>query len=219
MPTFAGEPTWDLLLGVCLLLVIVYGFIIGQSKTIKTLLALYPAYFIADLAGAFLPTAFPSFFPDWKIAFINGESTKIIDLSPTIDMSSVYTIVGIKIFIFFLAWLLITVKSPFTVEIPENRKTIGGGFLHFIISLAFGFLFVDIVLLLLSGYSIFAHSVPSHILSGFMEQSFLITMFIKFYGSWFAVPAFVLILSGFLHAPVKDDEIEEESEGEENTEK
>lgn len=212
MPDISGGPTWDLLLAICLLLVVVYGFIIGQSKTTKTLLALYPAYFIADLTGAFIPSLLPSFFPEWKIAFINGESTRVINLSPSVDMSSIYTIVGIKLILFFIFWLLITVKSPFTIQIPENASKMGNAFLHFILSLVFGLLFVDIILLLLSGYSVFAHSVPSHILTPYMTQSFLITLFIKFYGSWFAVPAVVLVLSGFLHSPVKEDVLEETEE-------
>ncbi len=211
----SGNPTWDLLLGVCLFLIVLYGFIIGQAKTIKTLLALYPAYFISDFMGTLLPTLLPDYFSKFQIAIINGDSTKLIDLSPEIDFSGLYWIVGTKLFFFFLFWILITVKSPFFIDMPENRKKIGNAFLHFIYSIAFGILFVNIVLLLMSGYSIFAQDMPTHILSAYMKESFLITLFIKFYGSWFSFPAFVLILSGFLYAPVEDDDEDEPEEARE----
>ena len=204
MPNFAGTPSWDLLLGVVLFIIIVYGFIIGNAKTFKTLLALYPAFFMADILGKFLPTLFPNL----AIAFINNEEVKTFTLSQQTD--SLQVIIITKIVVFLLFWLLITVKTPFQVEIETNNKKIGNVFLHFILSLSFGILLMNVVLHLLSGLSVFGDDPVFHILAGVMAESFLVTLFIQFSGVWFAVPALVLVLSGFLHSPAEEEEEEEE---------
>jgi len=212
MPNFSGAPSWDLLLGIVLLIIIIYGFIIGNAKTFKTLLALYPAFFTADILGKFLPQLFPNL----QIAFINNSEVTTFTLSQQTD--SLQTIIITKMIIFFAFWILITVKTPFHVEIETNNKKIGNIFLHFILSLSFGILLVNIVLLLLSGLSVFGNDPVFHILAGVMTQSFLVTLFIQFSGIWFAVPSLVLVLSGFLHSPAEEEDDEILISEEEDTE-
>lgn len=200
MPDFTGSPSWDFLLGSILAIIIIYGFIIGNAKTFKTLLALYPAFFMADILGKFLP----SLFPNLQIAFINNSDVTTFTLSEQTD--SLETIIITKIIVFLIFWILITVKTPFTVEIKTNNKKIGNLFLHFILSLSFGILLMNVILLLLSGLSVFGDDPVFHILAGVMSESFLVTLFIQFSGVWFAVPSLVLVLSGFLHSPEEEEE-------------
>lgn len=210
MPFISGDPTWDLILVIILCIVIIYGFIIGQAKTLKTLLSLYPAFFIADIVGGFLP----SLFPNLKIAFINNNDITTLTLSQQTD--SLQAIIITKMIIFLVFWILIILKTPFEIQMEENSKKIGNMFLHLLISLTFGLLLSSLVLLLLSGFSAFGGNPNFYMLNNIIEESFLIPLFIKFVGIWLAIPGVVLVLSGFLHKPIVEESNDEEEVSEES---
>lgn len=210
MSFISGDPTWDLLLVIILCIVIIYGFIIGQAKIFKTLLSLYPAFFIADIVGGFLP----SLFPNLKIAFINNNDITTLTLSQQTD--SLQAIIITKMIIFLVFWILIILKTPFEIQMEENSKKIGNMFLHLLISLTFGLLLSSLVLLLLSGFSAFGGNPNFYILDSIIEESVLIPLFIQFAGIWLAIPGVVLVLSGFLHKPIVEESNDEEEVSEES---
>ena len=78
-----------------------------------------------------------------------------------------------------------------------------------IISLSFSLLFVNVILLLLSGWSVIGFDPARHVLDAMMSDSFLSIQFVKYYGIFFALPALVLMFSVLLYAEVKDEEEEE----------
>lgn len=205
MEIFGVNPSWDALILVSILIVSVYGFIVGESKTIKALLIAYPAFFVADLLSRFLPQLFPSL----KIAFITDDTvTGVVTLSEQIN--SLQIVVGLKL-IFFLLFFIGLIRLSFVqIEGIESGKKFGNILLFGIVSLSFSLLFVNILLLLYSGYSIVGFSGLSHVLAEVAPQSFLATLFVNYYGVFFALPAMVLLISVFLYSADTEDEEPEE---------
>ena len=204
MDFFTITPTWDFLIAASLLIVALYGFIVGESKTIKALLSIYPAFFVADVFSIFIP----SLFPDLSIALIKDNVVAgTVTLSQ--QLSSLHIVVGIKLIIFLFVWITLIRISFFEVEAKENGSNVGNIFLFGIISLSFSLLFVNVILLLLSGWSVIGFDPARHVLDAMMSDSFLSIQFVKYYGIFFALPALVLMFSVLLYAEVKDEEEEE----------
>lgn len=165
------------------------------------MMVVYPAFFIADFLSQLLPNLFPSL----KIAFItNDKVTKTLTLSE--QMSSMEIVVGIKIIFFLIFWVLLVRQPILEIASPDNEEKIGNMFLHFILSLGFGLLFIAAILVLLSGYSVFGYDPAVHILKDLITDSFLAHIFVNFAGIFFAFPAVVLILGSFLHTNVEEED-------------
>lgn len=200
MDFFTSTPSWDFLIAAALCIVAVYGFIVGESKTIKALLVIYPAFFVADVFSIFIP----SLFPDLSIALIKDNAIAgTVTLSQ--QLSSLHIVVGIKLIIFLLVWVTLIRISFFEIEAKENGSSIGNLFLFGIISLSFSLLFVNVILLLISGWSVLGFDPSQHILDAMMTNSFLSIQFVKYHGIFFALPAIVLLFSVLLYAEVQED--------------
>lgn len=198
-------PSWDILILAALFIVALYGFIVGESKTIKALLSIYPAFFVADLFSLFIP----SLFPNLSIALIKDNAIAgTVTLSQ--QLSSLHIVVGIKVILFILVWLALIRISFFEIEAKENGSSIGNMFLFGIISLSFSLLFINVLLLLLSGWSVIGFDPALHVLEAMQSSSFLSIQFVKYYGVFFALPALILLFSVFLYSPEKTDEEDEE---------
>lgn len=206
MELFAFTPTWDFILLVSIFIFSLFGIVIGESKIIKALLVLYPSFFIADFFSIFLP----SLFPNISIALISdGEIETMVTLSEQI--TSLYIYAGIKIAIFLLVWIVLFRFSFFEISAKNCKTSIGNMFLLGIISLSFALLFINIVLLLLSGWSIVSFDTTHHVLSAVTSTSFLALHFVNYHGLFFGIPAIVLMFALLLHSEEKSlaDSVEE----------
>lgn len=194
MSFLSSSPTWDFLIASSLLIIVIYSFIIGQPKTLKSLLVLYPAFFVADIFGAFLPNLFPRL----SIAFIKDNTVEgTISLSEQI--TSLQFVIGIKVVVFLFFWIIFMKSEFFAIEAPTHSDKFGNSLLFFTISLSYACLIMNIVLLYLSGYSIFGPDPFTHILKGVMDSSFLSALFVRYSGIWFALPAVILALAPLLY--------------------
>lgn len=198
MDILTFTPSWDFILFSLICFTTLFGVIVGESKIIKGILVLYPAFFVADFFSIFLP----SLFPDISIALVsNGEISNIVTLSEQI--TSLYIYSGIKIFIFCAIWLILFQFAFFEISAKNCKNSIGNMFLLGIISLSFALLFINTVLLLLSGWSIVGFDTTHHILSAMADTSFLALHFVKYNGIFFAIPAIVLLFALLLHSEEK----------------
>lgn len=185
----------ELILASIILIIILFTAYIGISKTIKATLSAYPAFFVADIFSIIIPSLFPNF----KVALIKDNA---IETTITISekLTSHYIIVAIKILI-FLAILIALIKiSFFQIEKIKCGSSWGNIFLFFIIYLSFSLLILNILFLLYSGYSIVGFDESKHVLSTIMNQSFIMTLFVKYHGIFFSIPPIILILSSFLYS-------------------
>lgn len=200
MEVFGIQPSWDIIIILTILLVSIYGFIIGESKTLKALLVSYPAFFMADFLSRLLPQLFPSL----KIAFITNDTvSSVFTLSEQIQ--SLHIVTGIKLFVFLVFFIALVRLSFVQIEALEGGKKIGNFFLFGVIALTFALLFINILLLLYSGYSVIGFSGLPHVLESVAPQSFLATLLVEYYGIFFALPALILPLSVFLYTPEEPD--------------
>ncbi len=194
MHFLSSSPTWDFLIASSLLIIVIYSFIIGQPKTLKSLLALYPSFFVADIVGVFLPTLFPRL----SIAFIKDNTLEgTITLSD--HLTSLQFVIAIKVIVFIFFWIVFMKSEFFAVEAPNHSDKFGNALLFFALSLTYACLVMNIVLLFLSGYSIFGLDPFTHILQEVMDSSFLSVLFVRYSGIWFAFPAIVLALAPLLY--------------------
>ncbi len=191
-------PSWDFILFTLICFFTLIGVIIGESKTIKGLLVAYPSFFVADFFSVFLP----SLFPNISIALIsNGEISNVLTISEQI--TSLYIYSGIKIFLFCVIWLVLFQFTFFEISAKNCKNSVGNLFLLGIISLSFALLFINIILLLLSGWSIVGFDTVHHVLSEMTSESFLALHFVQYNGLFFAVPAVILMFALLLHSEEK----------------
>jgi len=191
-------PSWDFILFTIICFLTLFGVVIGESKIIKGLLVAYPSFFVADFFSVFLPSLFPSI----SIAIINnGEISNVLRISEQI--TSLYIYSGAKIFIFCIIWIILFRFTFFEISAKNCKNSIGNMFLLGIISLSFSLLFTNIVLLLLSGWSIVGFDTTHHILSAMSDTSFLALHFVKYHGLFFAIPAVILMFALLLHSEEK----------------
>ncbi len=201
MSFFSSTPTWDFLIASSLLIIVIYSFIIGQPKTLKSLFAVYPAFFVADILGFLLP----SFFPNLSIAFIKNDIVEeTISISDQID--SLQFIIGVKVVVFLFFWIVFMKSEFFAVEAPNHSDKFGNALLFFALSFSYACLIMNIILLFLSGYGVFSLDPFTHILKEVMDNSFLSVLFVRYAGIWFAFPAFVLSLVPVLYHSEGGDE-------------
>ncbi len=198
-------PSWDFILFTIICFLTLFGIVIGESKVIKGVLVAYPAFFVADFFSIFLP----SLFPNISIALISdGEISSVLTLSEQI--TSLYIYAGIKVFIFCLLWLVLFQFTFFEISAKNCKNSVGNLFLLGIISLSFALLFINTILLLLSGWSIVGFDTTHHILSSIADSSFLALHFVKYNGLFFAIPAITLMFALLLHSEEKRLSSEEE---------
>lgn len=201
MDFLSSSPTWDFLIASSLVTIVIYSFVIGQPKTLKSMMSLYPAFFVADIVGVFLPALFPKL----SIAFIK-DNTLEGTFSLSDQVASLQFIIAIKVIVFLFFWIVFMKSEFFAVEAPNHSDHFGNALLFFAISVSYACLLMNIVLLFLSGYSVFGQDPFSHILKDVMNSSFLSVLFVRYTGIWFAIPPIVLALAPLLYRAGKDSE-------------
>lgn len=178
MPTLA--PTWDLFILVFFSIIIAYSFIVGRNATLKIIIATYIAILATDGIGNLLERLLTS-----------GDA--IINLVPA-DSNS---IIVIKILLFVLGIVILTIRGTFFVESPAERSAL----LNMIISVGFGFLsaglIVSTIMVYMSGGTFVAAAQTAALGVDIARTSYLARTMMENYDVWFALPAIALLAISF----------------------
>ena len=176
--------SWDLFVVVVFAVIIAYSFIIGKENTLKVMIGTYIAILAADGLGNLFQTYIlksPDAVMFLRFLGLGGEDR---------------TMILVKVLVFILAILIITVKGSFEVSHGGHHGVIG-----LIMTLIFGFLSGALVISTLLVYASGASFVSGNIqivnntLAAAYSESQMVKLMIDNYNFWFALPAVAFLVS------------------------
>jgi len=174
--------SWDLFIIVFFGIVIAYSFIIGRNQTLKVIISSYMAILAADGLG--------NLTNDYILPNVNA-------LSPA---ESDQFLILMKIFIFVVVIVLLSIKGGFFVDIMEERKIP----VRIMATLAFGFLnaglIVSTILVYISGGSFVSGTMELTKTTELYQESELVQLMINNHNLWFALPVFAIVLISIFEA-------------------
>lgn len=159
---------------------IAYSFIIGRNQTLKVIIASYMAVLVADGLGSlfeeFMVPASP------LLQGATGEQVQVL----------------LKIFIYVLVILLLTVRGGFRVDILPEKSVI----VRILANLVFGFLnaglLVNTILVYLIGGSFVQSYFNATLQSEIYQESQFVQIMLDHSNIWFALPAIAIVLVSFI---------------------
>jgi len=179
------ELSWDIFIVSLLILIVVYSFIIGVNKTIKTIIASYLGILCADGLGNILDQYFlasPKVVAGLKVFNLSGFTDSLINM---------------KILIFLFVLVLITIKGPFEVNLEKFRFAILNAITHTWFTFLSSTLVISTVLVYLGGSSLIQGVASESNLAEIYTQSQNVRMMIDYYNFWFSLPVLSVILFSF----------------------
>lgn len=160
-------PSWDLIIGLFLIVAIAYGFILQRDKTVVTLISVYVGLIIVQaLAGPFQD-------------FFAGEKTVFGQLFIK-SSASPFTI---KIIIFALIVALVSSKSGLSTKGESTISPLE----------ILGFSFLNAALILSSIF----YMMPEETRLTYMETSKLASIIINYHVWWLILPIILMVVSGW----------------------
>ena len=176
--------TWDFFVLVFFGVVIAYSFVIGRHDSVKIIVSTYIAVVAGQGLGTFLTNTSP-----YSQQLLNAYG---INLDITL-------IGGAKLLIFIATIIFIAVRGG--LEINYNKET--SVVTNLILTALFGFatagLFLSTLLTFIADRALLDPSaITSSPLTKLVEQSILMRALIVYQGLWYALPALLLIIVGFL---------------------
>ena len=182
-------PTWDLFILVFFAIIIAYSFIIGRNSTLKIIIATYLAILTADGFGNIVDRYFLT-------------PTRLADTATTFGPES---LIILKILVFVLVILLVTVRGSFFVAMDRERSLI----INLATTGAFGFLsaglIISTILVYISG-GVFVGSTTASIGVDITNDSLLAGLMTDNYNIWFSLPAIAFVVMSFVGG--EKDEVE-----------
>lgn len=181
--------SWDLFVLVVFAVIIAYSFIIGKENTLKIIIGSYIAILAADGLGNLFKQYLLSnkqFVLFLKFLGLGGEDN---------------TMILMKILIFILAIVIISMKGSFEIQ----SGIVKHGPIGLITNLIFGFLSAGLVVSTLfvyvSGASFVAGNVTiaNNTLAAAYSESQMVKMMIDNYNFWFALPAVSFLVASLFH--------------------
>jgi len=176
--------SWDLFVIVFFTVIIAYTFIIGRNQSIKIIISTYIAILAADGVGNLIERYFLGNKPVIQtFDFTSGEGNLIL----------------IKIIIFILCIVLITVKGRFQINVSRSDSTM----MRVILALTYGVLSAGLItstiLIYASGASLVQESnvIMNQAVLDIYENSKLVRLMINNYNIWFSLPAIAFVISSF----------------------
>jgi len=184
--------SWDLFIIVIFAVVIAYSFIIGKNRTLKVVIGTYIAILAADGLG--------NLFRDYLL------TNRIV-----IKLFSAFGIPGddkaliiIKVLVFIIAIVILSIKGGFLVDIEENRSTVVNSILNLIFGFLSAGLVVSTLLVFISGVSFVLGEVtistPTAVIDLY-NNSRMIRLMIDNYNIWFSLPAIALVVTSYFSKP------------------
>lgn len=168
--------SWDLFILVFFGIVIAYSFIIGRNQTLKVIISSYMAILAADgtgnLTDMYILPNVQAFEPAQAIQFL----------------------ILMKIFVFVVVIVLLSIKGGFFVDVMEERKVP----VRIMATLTFGFLnaglIVSTILVYISGGSFVTGTSELTRVTEIYRESELVKLMIDNHNIWFALPVFAIVL-------------------------
>ena len=168
-------PTWDLFILVFFAIIIAYSFIVGRNSTLKIIISSYIAILTAD-------------------GFGNIIDRFLLSENPTFD---IVTAANLKILIFVLVIVILTVRGSFFVATGTERSTL----VSIVTTSAFGFLsaglIISTILIYISGGG-FMNSVVNATGIDITGTSELASLMTENYDLWFSLPAIAFAIVSFV---------------------
>lgn len=181
--------SWDLFVVVIFAVIIAYSFIIGKSNTLKVIIGSYIAILTADGLG--------NLFKQYLLS-----SKQVVLFLKFFGLGSEEkTMILVKVFVFILAIVIISMKGGFEVNGGANR----GGVIGLIMNLIFGFLSAGLVvstlLIYVSGASFVGGNVSilNNTLASAYAESQMVKLMIDNYNFWFALPAVSFLIASLFN--------------------
>lgn len=176
--------TWDLFIIVFFALIVAYSFIIGKHEAVKIIIATYVAMVAVQGLGNLLE----------RMAL----GTPAILASMGLIMNGAL-IAMIKIGVFVTAIILISIRGGMEIEYEREPSTIVNTLLTGFFGFATAGLLLSTLTTYISGMPLLDASLadaPS--LAPFLLQSRLLLVLVQFQDLWFALPAILLVVIGFI---------------------
>jgi hypothetical protein len=177
--------TWDFFVLVFFSVVIAYSFVIGINDAVKVIVSTY----IAIVAGQGLGT------------FLTNTSPYSKQLLSSYGILVDITLVGgVKLLIFIATIIFIAVRSG--LEIDYNKET--SSLVNIALTGIFGFatagLFLSTLLTFIADTALLdPNAISASPLTRLIEQSVMMKILIVYQGLWYALPALLLIIVGFMN--------------------
>ena len=167
--------SWDLFVIVFFAVIIAYSFIIGRNQTMKVIIGTYLAILTSDgLGNLFQQYLLPT------IPSLQGEQGD-------------QALILMKIIVFILVIVLVTVKGSFSVDVLSNKATVTRLLATFIFGMLNAGLIVSTILVFISGFSFVNGFYGFMTTSGLYMESELVRMMVDNYNVWFALPAIAFV--------------------------
>ncbi len=176
--------TWDLLVIVFFAVIVAYSFIVGKDESVKIIIASYISIVAVQAIGNILE-------------LFTGESRSLMDmLGFGIDMQIVSII---KLILFVVMIIFLSIRGGFEMEYAKEL----GPMWDPVLTGAFGFATAG---LLLSALLTYIAAMPllddtlgaAPLLTPLLQNSTLVQAMVDYQNVWFALPAFLLLVVGFL---------------------
>ena len=176
--------SWDLFVIVFFTVIIAYTFIIGRNQSIKIIISAYIAILAADGVGNLIERYFLGNKPVIEtFDFTSGEGNLVL----------------IKVIIFILCIVLITIKGKFHINVSRSDSTM----MQIILSLTYGVLSAGLItstiLIYASGASLVQDGgvIMNQAVMDIYRDSKLVRLMINNYNVWFSLPAIAFVISSF----------------------
>lgn len=177
--------SWDLVIIVFFVIVMAYSFIIGKHQSIRVIVATYIAVIATQgIANIFLR--------------LSGEP---LGMMQVMDVTfNITVLAALKIFLFAFFIIVLSIRSG--IHVAYSRDS--GSIMNILYTALFGFatagLIIATIVTYVSGNSILDSSMTaSGALLPVMETSPLMQIMVFNVDLWFAFPALLIALAGFIH--------------------
>jgi hypothetical protein len=181
--------SWDLFVIVVFAVIIAYSFIIGKSNTLKVIIGSYIAILTADGLG--------NLFKEYLLS-----SKQVVLFLKFFGLGGEdKTMILVKVLVFILAIVIISMKGGFEVHDSGSH----GGVIGLIMNLIFGFLSAGLVvstlLIYVSGASFVGGTVSilNNTLASAYAESQMVKLMIDNYNFWFALPAVSFLVASLFN--------------------
>lgn len=177
--------TWDLFVLVFFMVIMAYSLIIGRDNTLKVILATYIAGFSADAMGSLFAKYFvgsEAFLKILRLASLGTEQEAVI---------------FVKVFIFVVMVILLTIKGAFEVETVDDRSPFIRMILSFLYAGMSAGLMLSLIFVFVSGVPIVgggSFETTGTALWGLYNQSEFIRGIVGNSYLWFSLPALSFLI-------------------------
>ncbi len=165
--------------------VILFGFILGTSRTTKIMLTIPAAAFVANSLGNVFERIFlssPSFVQGLKLVNLTGDND---------------TLILFKVMMFALIAVLLTTKGAFEVSLIKPQKTTMSTGINTLFGFFTGGVIVTVVVVFLGGLTFSPLAPTSGSFSTLYNESTLVKLMFDYQDLWLSAPFIALIFWSF----------------------